>query len=309
MDKAYAGDGSWMNLGLFDPLKSTEAREGEFKQLIGDLLDQPKDFIAVLHNNSSYQDAAKRLARAMYESTMTDKSAEPAMVLDVGCGYAAQSVMFHEMYPDAKYTGINISADQVDVGKKRVAGLSGVEIKQASATNLVEFPVNGFSHVYALECAFHFDRAKFFKEAHRVLKPGGKLAMMDIIGYQLDKSHLIARLGRMAGVLVYYLNLWANRNGRNGIPDTVHDHNTAAQYADGLKAAGFTNVKVVDISDQIYFWEAFPSIPVPLLHPLGPTALRLRSAFPGAGNFLNWRDCGFSGCRYVQVTAEKPILG
>jgi len=235
------------------------------------------------------------------------KDALPTSVLDVGCGYGVQSVLFHGLYPGAAYTGINIGAAQVDAANERVAGLSGYQVKQASATDLSLFTDSTFSHVYALECAFHFEpsRLPFFAEAHRVLQPGGKLAMMDVINFSPRLPYHREKMGCMTGTLTYYLQKASRRSGRSGMPVTEPEADTIETYKASLESAGYTDVQVVDISDKIFWWESFASVPEPLVHPLG-RGLYWRIKIPGAANFLNWRDLRAMGCTYVHVTATKP---
>jgi SAM-dependent methyltransferase len=304
MDESYSGDGAWMNLGHIDVNMDPKVREKNLKDLMEKLLADPDNHINVLAQDEPYKEDCMRLATTMYDSAMSDKNAV-GPVLDVGCGYAAQSLLFHEKYPKCKYTGINIGAAQVEAGRKRVAGLPGVEIKQASATDLSDFQPNFFTNVFALECAFHFDpRSAFLSEAWKVLQPGGKLAMMDIIGYKPLFWDHYAKWGWFS--VVTYACTWLRLyQADNGLPCPPTE-DTAQEYEDALKAAGFVNVKVVDISDKVAFWQSFDSIDEPLLPFLSAEAMRIRKELPGAGNFLNWRDCHVLGSRYVHITAEKP---
>ena len=94
-------------------------------------------------------------------------------VLDVGCGKGRFARVLHERNPGAKICGLDISEDMlasVPAGMGAVAG---------SMTEL-PFAASAFDCVYAtesLEHAVEIERA--VAEMCRVLKPGGKLAIID----------------------------------------------------------------------------------------------------------------------------------
>jgi ubiquinone/menaquinone biosynthesis C-methylase UbiE len=159
-------------------------------------------------------------------------------LLDVGFGYGDQDIDWMKQFAPREIVGINITKSQIEHATARVAehGLSErIKYQLAPATEL-PFDDNSFDKVVALESAFHFQtRSDFFREAFRVLRPGGRLVTVDIVPLPYDNLAFLGRMLSSAG-----LYLWKT------CKENVYD---SAVYEDKLRAVGF-NARVESIRDQ-----------------------------------------------------------
>lgn len=99
-------------------------------------------------------------------------------VLDIGCGLGATTRVFADFYGAAQVVGGNYSARQIDYARQTHPDLT---FQVIDATDL-PFGTATLDRVHAVEAAFHFEpRQTFIAEAARVLKPGGRLILTDLL--------------------------------------------------------------------------------------------------------------------------------
>ena len=105
---------------------------------------------------------------------------EPRRILDLGCGPGFTTLPWKQHYPDAEVHGIDLAAPQVRYAHARAEAL-GVEahFSQQDGT-ATDFPDGHFDLIASMlvthECPAPVIRA-LFKEAHRLLAPGGIMLM------------------------------------------------------------------------------------------------------------------------------------
>jgi len=162
-------------------------------------------------------------------------------VLDVGFGFGDQDLFWMDRYAPRHITGLNVTAFQVQAAQQRVAerGLADrIDLRHGSATD-IPLEDGSIDKVLALECAFHFKtRDRFFAEACRVMRPGGRLALTDIVPLPRD-----GKLG-LKGKLTEYV-------GRAFWQICAENMYDRVEYAERLARAGFENIDVVSLHDEV----------------------------------------------------------
>ncbi len=95
-------------------------------------------------------------------------------ILDIGTG---TGVLPRNLYPyGGKWTGIDISAEQIEQAKKLSVGMD-IDYETVATEN-INFPIESFDVVTACQCFWYFDHEKVMPKLCQMLKPGGKLLVL-----------------------------------------------------------------------------------------------------------------------------------
>ena len=151
----------------------------------------------------SYEERQERLCLEVFRAAELRAG---DVVVDVGFGSGEQDFLLAGNFAFATMTGFNIAARQVQYASARAAreGLDAkLEFRLGEAEVLPGVESASVDRVMAIECAFYFDRPRFYRRAAEVLKPGGLLVLADIAFAErarfLARREDLRRVGTRAG--------------------------------------------------------------------------------------------------------------
>lgn len=240
-------------------------------------------------NCNNYNKACENLARLLSEAggfSSYDK------LLDVGCGCGEQDYYWAELYPGISITAMDIVEKQIEEAEKRKPYFdrSSVTFMTGDAGS-TGFEAETFTKVSALDCEYHFNtREKFYREAYRVLKKNGVLAVTDMLPDEHEN----------------WGHSW-QKKWREGIFIPEENMYSYTKCVDILKKTGFRKIRVKRIRNSVftglawYFVFRFlkPDIPIDKLNvKIRKSSFRHR-IYPKIWGFL------FGTSDYVLITAIK----
>lgn len=110
------------------------------------------------------------------------KEIKPQIMLDVATGTGDFAIMAHKRLKPGKIIGIDISTGMLNLGKKKIAKLqltNQIELQQGDSET-INFETNTFDAVTVAFGVRNFENLrKGLAEMLRVLKPGGKLVILE----------------------------------------------------------------------------------------------------------------------------------
>lgn len=171
-----------------------------------------------------------RVLADMVNIQSTDK------VLDAGCGVGGSAIWLAKNR-GCKVVGISLSKGQVkdatDFAEQRNVAQKAT-FQKADFTQ-TPFESASFDVVWAIESVCHAEeKSTFFKEAYRLLRPGGRLVINDF--FRTDRPFSNAQ----EELLQSWLHGWA-----------MPDIDTPGEHSAHAKQAGFKNVEYTDITPHV----------------------------------------------------------
>ncbi len=110
------------------------------------------------------------------------KPIQPRQILDVATGTGDVAILAYQMLAPEKVTGIDISEGMLEHGRKKLLekGLSAnIELLKGDSET-INFPDNSFDAITVAFGVRNFQNLeKGLSEMHRVLRPGGKLVVLE----------------------------------------------------------------------------------------------------------------------------------
>lgn len=191
-------------------------------------------------SSDSFRDSLQNMNWAMADYVGINKHDR---VLDAGCGIGGSSFFLANEYA-CKVTGISLSKDQIEEARVHLEELKleELEFMVADFTDL-PFEDSSFDVIWALESLVHCEnKQNFFKEANRVLKPGGKI----ILGEYLRNNRSYSK--KEEALLTKWLNAWA-----------IKEIDYISDYEKLVLNLGYNAIKHKNITENIRYssWRMF----------------------------------------------------
>jgi ubiquinone/menaquinone biosynthesis C-methylase UbiE len=111
-------------------------------------------------------------------------SFENKVVLEIGCGNGVQALYINSKYNPLRITGIDLSKSNIEIAhsEKARTKTENVHFLVDDAQNMSQIKSDSVDVLLNIESAFHYpDKTSFIEEVNRVLKPGGKFLIADIL--------------------------------------------------------------------------------------------------------------------------------
>ena len=128
--------------------------------------------------NERLQDQAGALVELLHNDTVYPAG---SIVLEVGCGVGAQTLILAQRSPDARFISVDISAESIAEAKRRTdaAGLTNVTFQQADVFGL-DYEAESVDHVFVCFLLEHLARPiEALAILKNLLRPAGTITVIE----------------------------------------------------------------------------------------------------------------------------------
>lgn len=204
------------------------------------------------------------MGSGMTEAIVEAAKVAPGMrVLDIACGTGEPSITIANLlHGTGEVVGVDLSAGPLALaaGRARQRGLSNVRFQETDVHQL-PFPDSSFDRITSrLGVMFFADLPQALREMHRVLKPGGRVALL--AWGKFDQPYFATTIGT---ILQMAPNLQLSAMGKSmnkfGEPDVLAAQMRKAGFAKVNESLEYVSWTWPGTAEEV--WEYFQDVAVP----------------------------------------------
>jgi MPBQ/MSBQ methyltransferase len=172
--------------------------------------------------------------RLVFQSSALLDLQPKQQVADIACGKGRSSFLMATSNPSTTVIGIDKIVEQTAIAQVLYKNVDNLSYLSGDAENL-PLEDQSIDRVHCLEAAFHFDRARFLQEVYRILKPSGRVVIVDFMWKDASGRKVLETSdGKLCQEIWQFQDFW-----------TIDDYHTAAIQQ------GFQQVKLLDWSKPV----------------------------------------------------------
>lgn len=179
------------------------------------------------------------------------KALQPQTILDVATGTADVALMTYARLKPQKIIGIDISEGMLNLGKQKIekAGLSNNIMLQQGDSEHIDFEDNSFDAITVSFGVRNFENLlKGLREMHRVLKPGGKIVILEFSKPRWKPFQMIYNL-YLSTIAPAFAQLFSkNKKAYKYLNNSVRAFPEGKQFLTIMHEAGFTQTYLKPLS-------------------------------------------------------------
>jgi len=182
------------------------------------------------------------------------KNDKPKQILDVATGTCDMAIISYKLLRPEKITGIDISGEMLKVGRKKIEkeGLTSVIELQTGDSETINFADNSFDAVTVAFGVRNFENLESgLKEMLRVLKPGGKLIVLE---FSRPRTKIFRSLYNLyMSIVAPEVARWISRNKKayQYLNQSANLFPERQNFVDILNRTGYSNTSFKPLSAGI----------------------------------------------------------